>query len=85
MSEPAMRLAFREEGEFVNCYLADMGTMEGAKLLASMRKPILDEVWQEWKKLMQKQLTAAIAEVFGDIVDHFEEERAPEHERNGRA
>ena len=79
------RLAFREEGEFVNCYLALKETMEGAVLLSSMRTPIVIDVFEDWKDLMRRQMTAAIKDVFGAEVLGYEEQNAPEHERSGRA
>ena len=82
-----IRLAIRKEGEFVNAYLAQSDSMEGAVLLGSIRRTILerdDSIWEKWKKLMTDAVSNAIHDQF-DQRPTFEEQRAPEHERAGEA
>jgi len=86
--EPApFRLAFRAEGEFVNCYYAAADTMSGATLLGSMRRSLFEStpgVFHKWQALLQEILAAACVDVLGDA-PQFETKPAPEHERSGRA
>lgn len=87
MTDPVkpFRLAFREEGEYVNCYLAHPDTMSEAVLIASLRRAVADHVWPEYRALMEKWASVTCQEVFGAEPAEFIEERAPEHERSGRA
>jgi hypothetical protein len=80
------RIAFREEGEFCNVYLAKLDSMDNAILLGSMRLTVLRVgVFEDYKALMQKWASAAIEDVLGVTPHEFIEERAPEHERSGKA
>jgi hypothetical protein len=84
----AMRLSFRIEGEFVNAYMAKPDTMDGATLLGSMRKSMLDEsteVWEQWKDLMRLAFGNMIKGALGIDPEWGGEKKAPEHERSGRA
>jgi hypothetical protein len=84
----AMRLSFRHEGEFVNAYMAKPETMDGATLLGSMRKTLLDqstEVWEGWKDLMRQAFGNVIKGAIGIDPEWGGERNAPEHERSGRA
>jgi len=91
MVEPTIepfRLAFRAEGEFVNCYYAAPDTMTNAMLLGSMRGSTLEKtpgVFQKWQALMQEILAAACVGALGEAPVGFETRTAPEHERSGRA
>lgn len=82
-----IRLAFRREGEFVNCYLAKRETMERATLLGAMRVTAMEAagVWDDWKALMRRVLEHHIKETIGITPAWGDEEKAPEHERAGRA
>jgi hypothetical protein len=83
----AMRLAIREEGEFVNAYHAAPNTMEGAMLVGSIRAAILRQhrdIWQDWKNLMTRAYQVVIHDVTG-IHAEMNEQAAPEHEKSGRA
>jgi hypothetical protein len=83
-----MRLAFRHEGDFVNAYMAKPETMDGATLLGSMRKTMLDEsteVWEAWKDLMRLAFGNMIKGALGIDAEWGDEKRASEHERSGRA
>lgn len=81
------RLAFRSEGDFVNCYYAAADTMKDAMLLASMRRSALSKTpgaFEQWQKLMQHILSTAVDGALGESVS-FETIPAPEHERSGNA
>lgn len=80
------RIAFRNEGEHVNCYYAAPDTMEGAMLLSSMRRSLLRSVpgmWDQWREMMRAALALATEEVLGVTADDWETHPAPEHERAG--
>lgn len=93
MSEPELvspfRIAFREEGPFVNVYLAKQESMEGAMLIGSCMKSILNaEAPAQFLKLrevFQVGIAACIKEVMGVEVHHFDTTRAPDHEKAGNA
>lgn len=80
------RLAFRAEGEFVNCYYAAPDTMTGAWLMGSMRRSLLERtpgVFASWRALMQQILSAACTDALGAAPESFVVRAAPEHERSG--
>jgi len=81
------RLAFREEGEFWNCYLAYADSMKGAKLLGSLLMGIArgHKSRRAFMSLMQEAFSEAVEAVTGKRPDEFKEERAPESERSGHA
>ena len=81
------RLAFRKAGKWVNCYLAQPDTMEGAKLMASVLKRVVDvpEVFEAYKIMMRLWATATCEDVLGAGPSEFITEPAPEHERSGEA
>ena len=83
-----IRLAFREEGEFWNCYLALPDSMKGAKLLGTIMMGAVrrhPEVKQAFMEAMKLALANAAEDVTGERPDAFIEERAPEGERSGHA
>jgi hypothetical protein len=80
-NKPPFRVAFREEGEFVNAYLADANTMVGAILLGSLRSQIAHRgLFEPWKALMKKTVLDMVAEM-GVEIERMEEQPAPEHEK----
>jgi hypothetical protein len=84
----SLRLAFRSEGANVNCYIAELGTMEGAILIASMRKSLLQSVpglFDLWMEDLRASLALATEEVLGVEMESFETRPAPQHERAGHA
>jgi hypothetical protein len=94
MSRPArahelpVRLAFREEGNFWNAYLALSDTMERATLIGSVRiGPMMadPDLKRQFIDLMKSVMQHAIEEAIGVSVDHFNERTAPESERSGNA
>jgi hypothetical protein len=89
MGTPAsFRLAFRHEGEWVNCYFAQTTTMDGAILLGTLKHRALDAApgsFEAWQEVMQLVLTGLMQNVAGVDVEHFIKEPAPAHERAGNA
>lgn len=85
MKSKDARLAFREEGNFWVCYLANAATMEEAFAIGSiLLRPIeeSDDIKQRFKKLMMDTLTLIFAEALGIAVKGYEnEEPAPEKDR----
>ncbi len=81
-----IRLAIRREGEFVNAYLAQQGTMDGAKLLGSLAVDVAQHVviFEAWKQLMSAVMEGAIEMLFKQKPT-MREEDAPEHERRSDA
>lgn len=87
MSVPDVRIAVRGEGEWVNAYLARGDTMEGAQLVASIRRAVCDrrpELFDRWKAILHDTMMA-LCEDTGVPVLRTEEQTAPEHERAGHA
>jgi len=90
MSEPLVRapwrIAFRSEGEYVNCYFADEHTMEGAILLSSLKRSIAElGMFDAWREFMQDAMRAVTKDTLGVACEYPEEPQpAPEHERAGR-
>jgi hypothetical protein len=81
-----IRLAIRSEGEFVNAYHAETGTMKGALLLGSIRRTLLrqqPDLFDTWKSLMSKAYSQMIEDALS-VKPTMIEEPAPEHERAGR-
>lgn len=90
MSDKAkMRIAFREEGTMWNAYIAKPDTMEGAFLLGSIAmgvarsQPDIKAAFMEFMKVAFRQ---SLQDILGtEIPDEFDMQRAPEHERSGKA
>ena len=82
------RLAMRVEGDFWNAYYALEQTMDGAILLGSIRMAAVRN-----NEKRRVAFMAMVREMAGDILEDKvgapvtwnEPERAPEHERAGRA
>jgi hypothetical protein len=83
-----MRLAIRQEGQFVNAYVAQATDMAGAFLVGSISLGLLNmrpELFEQFKALMTDALAALIEVGAGGKVLATFEEQAPEHERAGHA
>ncbi len=83
-----IRIALRHEGDNVNAYLAQTGTMEGAKLLGSLAVSMasLPGVFDAWQAFWQQASKAAIGALMPDVtVQGFDVREAPEHEKAGHA
>jgi hypothetical protein len=87
MRKLPVRLALREEGEWWNAYLAQVGTMENAKLIAStmigpiQSNPVLKRQFLDFVTAVMK---FAIEQSIGST-PVFAEEDVPESERSGHA
>lgn len=83
-----LRLAIRSEGDWIVAYLAPLGTMEGAEVVATLRGNLLhggeDPLFSAWRHHVQELVTPVIREVAGATPRWGEPEPAPEHERAGR-
>lgn len=83
-SAPAFRLAFRAEADFVNAYYAPPATMDGAILVSSMRRRMLDDdpvLWDDWKTLIRLAFERHMARLGLTAPHEWNETPAPEHER----
>jgi hypothetical protein len=83
-----VRLAFRREGQWWNCYLANQGTMDGAKLMASVLIGPFEnnaDRKERYMILMKEILAEAIEETFGVKPTEWKDRQAPESERGGHA
>lgn len=88
MTKMNVRIAFREEGNFWNAYLALPDTMVNAKLIGSIsmgavaRNP---EIKKAFMDTMKMTLADAVEIVTGEPPDHWDERSAPESERSGHS
>jgi hypothetical protein len=83
-----IRLAFREEGNFWNAYLALSDTMEGAKLIGSISIGAVykdKKVKDDFMKVMQRVLANAIKDTTGVKPRNWETIQAPKRERSGHS
>lgn len=83
-----VRLAIRNEGEFVNAYIALTTSMADAMLIGSVLRGALDATpgaFDRWKQLMSDILASGITKALGAPPLDMIEETPPEHERSGRA
>lgn len=81
------RIAFREEGPMVCVYMARSDTMEGAMLIGSCMKSILNAEapaqFLRFKEVFEVGIRACIKDVMGVDVKKFDTHAAPEHEKSG--
>ena len=83
-----IRLAFREEGELWNVYLALPNTLVGAKHVGSIAMGSVKkypDIKNDFMALMKRVLANAVEEMTGNPPDDWEERRAPKGERSGNA
>lgn len=83
-----MRIAIREEGTFLNAYIAQPGSLEKAILLASMRVAVArmdPSILERWKVLLTEMFNATLKDTFGVEAEEFVEQSAPPGERSGSA
>jgi hypothetical protein len=74
----AIRLAFREQGDFWNAYLALPDTLDGAELIGSIKMgPIRNspEIRNAFMAVMKQILTEAIEDVTGVTPDTWTTKR----------
>lgn len=82
------RIAFRQEGSYINCYFAAPDTMKDAVHIASVLRSACerdDRVFAAFKALGQLIVSATMKQAIGREPDEFHDQPAPEHERSGRA
>lgn len=81
------RLAFREEGEYWNCYYADEATMEGAALLGSIKMVLIQKRSrkEEFMQLMRHVFDDICKELFNELPEWQKPQPAPEKDRSGNA
>jgi hypothetical protein len=82
---PLLRAAIRQEGEFINAYLAPLHSMDGAQLLASIRTAacrIDPQAFDDFKHMVSACVQRQVAAATGSA-PRMEERTAPEHERAG--
>ena len=82
------RLAMREEGNYWNAYYAMNDTMEGAVHLGSIKMNLVRQsaaVRDSFMALMRAALGNVLNGATGAPVIWNEPEKAPEHERAGKA
>lgn len=66
--KPPYRLAFKIEGDFINCYYAQMDTLSGAVLLGSLRHGLAEQdntLWQGWKLMMARSFRNEVQRLTG--------------------
>lgn len=83
-----VRVAFREEGNFWNAYMARSDTMEGAKLIGSiaMGAVVKDKKTKDdFMKIMQRVLALAIKGATGQKIKDWEITPGPESEKSGHS
>jgi hypothetical protein len=87
MSKEIGRLAFRVEGKWWIAYYALPNTMEGAIVLGSIAMSLVED--KERKLAFQAIMKSAVEDLFaarfGDVIDSWNEQQAPESERSGSA
>ena len=89
MSEPSrlFRIAIREEGNYINAYLARPDSMAEAIHVASLRVSVARQypgVFDQFVNFTKEMVTAMCGSALKAPVDILVEQ-APEHERSGRA
>lgn len=80
------RLAIRDEGNFVACYLARTGTLQDAVLVATLAKTfaLVPGAFDAWRDALTNALVGAL-QVLGHQVEGVDIQAPPEHERAGHA
>lgn len=81
-----IRLALREEGSFWNAYMAQAGTMDGAKLIGSIAIGAVrknPEIKATFMAVMQQVMADAIEDVTGNPPEKWDVQAGPEAERAG--
>ena len=81
------RLAFRVEGDNWVAYYAKMDTMNDAIFMGSIRMGLVRDPDRKraFMEIMKSALSDFIEEGFENKIESWNEERAPESERSGRA
>ncbi len=85
MNDETLRIAFREEGEFINAYLAPPDTMEGKLHVGAMRKSALEGTpgaFKEYQALMRSVVANATQAAGLGAPAEWRTKVAPPHERS---
>lgn len=83
-----LRLALRVEGDWWNAYVAERGTMEGARKIGSILMAAVsdnEERKKAFMEVMQSFMSDILKETTGVRPLWWETQEAPEHERSGNA
>jgi hypothetical protein len=82
---PQVRIAIRQEGAFINAYIAGMKDMKDAKLIGSISLALceLDRVHFERFVVVMSDGFKALVEQTGLTVTDMQQQAAPEHEKAG--
>jgi len=83
-----IRLALRQEGDWWNAYLALADTMDGAKLIGTIKIGAVAQdpkIKKDFMKLMQRVLANAIRDTTGQKPKEWDIGPAPESERSGHS
>jgi len=81
------RLAFRVEGDHINCYFASPDTMEDAQWIASVHRGLIEKhshLWDEWKALMVAMFERHLKDM-GITTQGWIAQPAPPHEEAGES
>lgn len=83
-----VRLAIRQEGQTVNAYVANSGSMDDAFIIGSIAAGLLrmqPELFEQFKALMTSAMIALVEVGANGKVLSLTESPAPEHEKAGHA
>ena len=67
--EPVYRIAVRNEGAWINAYVARMGTMDDAIKIATLLKSTADhdkQIFEAWLEFLQKQVDRLFERMLGE-------------------
>jgi hypothetical protein len=84
----SVKLAFREEGEYVNVYLQQIDREDKAIYLASFRTQMLRDtpgLFDAWKEVLKEGLKGVISGVLGADVESWEESVVSKEKEGGSA
>lgn len=84
-----IRIAIRQEGNFINAYLAQPGSMEGGLLIGSISAGLCNAdaqnaTFEQFKSALETG-AAALLKSLGVQVESMETRPAAEHEKAGHA
>lgn len=87
LKKATVRLALRVEGDFWVAYCAQVTTMEGAFELGRIAMRMVQDQRRKdrFMSLMQDGFEALLKDTFGVTARDWTIDRAPEHEKAGRA
>lgn len=89
LMESPVKLAFRQEGDFWNAYLADRNSMRDSVLIGSINIRVVSEnehLKDAFMDLMQKSTEHMLKTAVGVSVQGWKEpQQVPESERSGNA